>query len=70
MNKREKMFSMIQGAIMKLKKVGFSEDAATDAVLDGLNSMPAASVTDLDLLPLILEAIVELEMDLRSEILN
>ena len=43
--------------MVKLTKKGMSEDMATTLVLEGLASQPASNVTDLNILPLILNAI-------------
>ena len=49
--------------MVKLTKKGMSEDMATTLVLEGLASQPASNVTDLDILPLILNAIVAVELN-------
>jgi len=65
MTKKEKMFKLIASAVKDLqKRGGISEDAATGKILSGLRACADESVMDLTLLPLLLQSIVEMELDL------
>jgi hypothetical protein len=64
MTKREKMFQIIGRAVVTLKVKGnMSEDAATTIILNGVKALPAESVMNLSLLPMLLESIIELELN-------
>ena len=62
--KKEKMFVLIATAVKKLQsRAGISEDQATLTILGFLRTMPQDSVMDLDLLPMLLDAIIDLESE-------
>ena len=64
MTKREKMFQIIGRAVVTLKVKGnMSEDDAATIILNNVKTLPAASVMDLALLPILLESIIELELN-------
>jgi hypothetical protein len=65
MTRKEKMFELIATAVKDLeKRGGVTEDIATGKVLDGLKASPKEMVMDLDVLPLLLLTIIDLELGL------
>ena len=62
--KREKMFALIATAVKKLQRqAGISEDQATSTILGFLCTLPQESVMDLEMLPMLLDSIVDLESE-------
>ena len=62
--KKEKMFVLIATAVKKLQsRAGISEDQATLTILGFLRTFPDDVVMDLDVLPMLLDAIVDLESE-------
>ena len=62
--KKEKMFVLIATAVKKLQsRAGISEDLATLTILGFLRTFPDDVVMDLDVLPMLLDAIVDLESE-------
>ena len=62
--KKEKMFVLIATAVKKLQsRAGISEDQATMTILGFLRTFPDDVVMDLDVLPMLLDAIIDLESE-------
>jgi len=62
--KKEKMFVLIATAVKKLQsRAGISEDQATLTILGFLRTFPDETVMDLDVLPMLLDAIIDLESE-------
>ena len=62
--RKNKMFVLIAAAVKKLQKhAGISEDQATLTIIGFLRTFPRETVMDLDVLPTLLDAIVELESE-------
>jgi hypothetical protein len=62
--KKEKMFVLIATAVKKLQsRAGISEDQATLTILGFLRTFPDDVVMDLDVLPMLLDAIIDLESE-------
>ena len=62
--KKEKMFVLIATAVKKLQsRAGISEDLATLTILGFLRTFPDDVVMDLDVLPMLLDAIIDLESE-------
>jgi hypothetical protein len=59
--RKKEMFVLIGTAVKKLQReASVTEDVATGLILEGLKSMPDELVMDLDLLPSILQGIIEM----------
>jgi hypothetical protein len=62
--KKAKMFVLIATAVKKLQsRAGISEDQATLTILGFLRTFPDDVVMDLDVLPMLLDAIIDLESE-------
>ena len=62
--KKEKMFVLIATAVKKLQRqTGVSADQATSTILGFLRTLPQKTVMDLEMLPMLLDSIVDLESE-------